>query len=223
MKKIVIFGSGAHARVIFSELVNLKKFKILGFVDDFNKKGKLVIKHGNKNYYCIGKISEIIKKKKVACSGIIGIGFNYRRKKVYEKVHEINRNFVWEKVISKNAVIIGDVKIGEGSIVVSGAVINSGTSIGSHCMIYTSSSIDHDNTFENFSSTGPGVVTGGNVVVKEGSHLGIGSVIKHQVTINKNTVIGGNSFVNKDCDKNSLYYGNPATNIKSRNLEDTYL
>jgi FlaA1/EpsC-like NDP-sugar epimerase len=36
--RIIIFGSGGHAKVIFSEGIKLKKFKFLGFVDDFKKK-----------------------------------------------------------------------------------------------------------------------------------------------------------------------------------------
>ncbi len=35
MKKIVIFGSGCHAKVVFSELAKLKKYEVLGFVDNF--------------------------------------------------------------------------------------------------------------------------------------------------------------------------------------------
>ena len=38
MKNIVIFGSGNHAKVIFHELIKLKNYKILGFVDDTKKK-----------------------------------------------------------------------------------------------------------------------------------------------------------------------------------------
>ena len=37
MNKIVIFGSGNHAKVIFSEVIKLKKFKFIGFVDDLKK------------------------------------------------------------------------------------------------------------------------------------------------------------------------------------------
>ena len=40
MKKIVIFGSGCHAKIVFSEILKLKGYKILGFVDDFAPKKK---------------------------------------------------------------------------------------------------------------------------------------------------------------------------------------
>ena len=51
MNKIVIFGSKHHAKVIFSEVIKLKKFKFLGFIDDFKKKGELIISSNKKNYY----------------------------------------------------------------------------------------------------------------------------------------------------------------------------
>jgi len=61
MKNILIFGSGGHAKVAFSEIIQKKNCKILGFVDDFSKKGKLIIKHKNKSYYNLGKIINVIK------------------------------------------------------------------------------------------------------------------------------------------------------------------
>ena len=60
---IIIFGSGVHAKVIFSEVIKLKKFKFLGFVDDFKKKRELIISSNKKNYYNLGNIKEVINKK----------------------------------------------------------------------------------------------------------------------------------------------------------------
>ena len=31
---IIIFGSGNHAKVVFSEIINYKKYNIIGFVDE---------------------------------------------------------------------------------------------------------------------------------------------------------------------------------------------
>ena len=36
-------------------------------------------------------------------------------------------------------------------------------------------------------------------------------------------MIGGGSFVNKDCEGNSLYYGVPARRVKERKPEENYL
>ena len=90
-------------------------------------------------------------------------------------------------------------------------------------VINTNSSIGHDCNFSNFSSCGPKVAVGGNVFVGNSAFLGIHSTINHNIKIGENTVIGGHSFVNKDCKKNSIYFGVPAKKIRKRKEDDTYL
>lgn len=219
MKNIIIFGNGNHSKVVFSEILKLKEYNILGFIGTSTKK-KLIIKYRNKKYFNLG--TNKILKNYNNLYGVIGVGDNYVRKKIYKEI-KILKKIKWAKIISKNSILNGNVKIGPGSIIISGSIINNGAKIGSHCIINTSSSIDHDNVFENFSSSGPSVTTGGNVKVCQFSHLGIGSTIKHGVTIGANTIIGGKSFVNKDCLKNKIYFGVPAKIFKNRKLGNTYL
>jgi len=223
-KNIVIFGSGAHAKVVFSEIIKIKKYNFLGFVDDFSQKGKKIITYKKKSFFNLGKIRDVIKNNgRGKLYGIIGVGFNYIRKKIVNEVFKLDKTFKWETVISKNCILNGNINIGKGSLIMSGVVINTETTIGNHCIINTSSSIDHDNYFRDFSSCGPGVVTGGKVTLGENSYLGIGSIVKHGVQIGKNTVIGGNSFVNRKCLDNFLYFGIPAKQIRKRKIDDNYL
>ena len=49
------------------------------------------------------------------------------------------------------SIIDPSVKIGNGSIIISNSVINRDSIIGNHCLINTSTSIDHDNYFDDFS------------------------------------------------------------------------
>lgn len=225
-KNIIIFGSGAHSIVVFSEIIKNKKYNFLGFVDNLIRKGEKIISYKNKSYYNLGKIEEVINKKtfksKNLC-GIAGVGFNYIRKKIVNEVLKFDKNFKWESIISKDCILNANVIVGDGSLIMSGAVVNINTIIGEHCIINTSSSIDHDNNFKNFSSCGPGVVTGGNVIVGSSAYLGIGSIIKQNIKIGKNVVIGGNSFVNKNCIDNFVYFGVPIKKIKKRIVEKNYL
>jgi len=215
-KKIIIFGAGCHAKVVFSEIIKLKKYEIGGFVDEFSDRGKVILTHKKREFKNIGPLKNI--KNLGKYSGIIAVGSNKLRKKIYDQVINFFKNFKWQKIISKDAIISNNVFIDEGSVVISNTVINTGTKIGKHCLINTSSSIDHDNKFDDFSGTGPGVITGGKVKVGRLTYLGIGSIIKNEVTIGKNSYIGGSSFVNKNCDHNSLYFGVPAKKIKKINL-----
>ena len=144
-------------------------------------------------------------------------------KKSKKNAKKINNNFKFQQIISKEAIISSNVFIDEGTLIVSGAIINTGTKIGRHCIINSSCSIDHDNKFSDFSSTGPGVITGGNVEVGYQSYLGLGSLIKHNIKILENTIVGLGSLVNKDCKKNSIYYGSPAKLIRKRKNNEIYL
>jgi sugar O-acyltransferase (sialic acid O-acetyltransferase NeuD family) len=221
MKKIIIFGSGDNARMIFSELVKSAKYDILGFIDNFKNK-KIIEKYKNKNFYNLGTIKEnknILKK----TFGVIGIGDNYKRFKVYSEINVLFKNFEWEKIISNKSNIHDDVPIGNGSVIMPNVTINFGSKIGNHCLINTSSSLDHDNHFEDFSSTGPGIVTGGRVSVGKLTHIGLGAVIQNKCKIGKNTIIGANSLVNKNCEDNLVYYGNPVKKIRKRLKGDKYL
>lgn len=222
MKKLVIFGSGGHARVVFSEIIKLKKYQILGFVDDFKDKGEVITTYKNKKFYNLGKIKDIIKRNN-NFAGIIGIGLNYIRSKVVNEIKQIDKNFIFQEIISKDAIISNNVHIAEGAFIVSGAIINNDSKIGAHCIINTSCSVDHDNYFGDFSSIGPGVITGGFVEIGECSYIGMGSVIKNNIKISSNSVIGFGSLVNKNCSKNSVYYGTPIKKIRNRKINDNYL
>ena len=63
-KKIVIFESGSHSKVVFSEIVKIKNYNMLGFVDNFCTEGEKIITYKNKYYINLGNINSLIKKNK---------------------------------------------------------------------------------------------------------------------------------------------------------------
>jgi acetyltransferase EpsM len=214
-KKLFIIGSGDHAKIIYEEAKNQKQYKLLGFLEEntnkINKKNlindfKLISKLKlNKNIFFI-----------------LGIGNNFKREKIIEKVSKL-KNINWATIISKKANLSKNTFVGEGTFIGQGVEICNNVTIGRHCIINTSTSIDHDNKFEDFSSTGPGVVTGGNVNVGKNSHIGIGAVVKNNIKINKNIIIGGNSFVNRSCIKQGTYLGSPVKFFKYITKNFNYL
>jgi sugar O-acyltransferase (sialic acid O-acetyltransferase NeuD family) len=221
-EKIIVFGSGAHAKVLISEIKKIKKFKIEGIVDKkIDRKNKIYLKKnlikylGNFNFFFNKYYRKNIK-------GVIGVGNNFIREKMFNEITAYKKNIKWAKIISTDTIISKDVLIEEGSVVISGTIINTGTKIGKHCLINTRSTIDHDNSFKDFSSTGPGSITGGNVKLGKRSHLGIGCVIKNSIAIGDDTIIGGKAFVNKNCKDRSVYFGVPAKKKKNRTIKHKY-
>ena len=227
-KDLIIFGSKSAAIVVLTEILQLQMFNVVGFVDDYVDADQPVFRWKEKTYYTLGSTQHFFKHKinefnPRNLSGVMGVGFNYFKKKIVDEVYELSQNFEWQSIISKNSTLNGICEIGDGTVILSGVTVNTGTKFGKFCKVNTSSSIDHDNLFSDYASCGPGVITGGNVIVGENSYLGIGSTIKHGIKIGDNSVIGGCSFVNKNCESNSLYYGVPAKRIKQREPEENYL
>ena len=211
--KIFIFGIGGHSRVILSELLLINKYKSIVFVahDKYSDKSILI---NNSNYEVINNLSKLKDSYDDNSCGIIGIGSIEKRILISNEVSSLIPNFQWERLLSKFANISDNVKISEGTVIISGSTINTGTCIGKHCIINTNSSIDHDNIIGDYVNVSPTVVTGGAVKINNASDIGIGSTIKNNITVGNNVVIGGHSFVNKDCEPNSLYYGIPIKKIK---------
>ena len=203
--KLILFGSSFQAKVILAEIEEIKRYDIIGYIDNHSYQKKILF---NQKIVPKLRIDDLIIYKNT--KGVFGIGENYTRFKIYNEVKKIFKSFKWEKIISKNAIVSKKTKIGSGSFIAPGSVINHNTKIGKNCLINTGSIVEHDNNIQDYASLGPGVRTGGNVMIDKFSYIGIGSVIKHQIYIDENVLIGANSFVNKDCSKNKVYFGNPA-------------
>lgn len=208
MKKILIIGNGAHSLVIKSELEKIKNLKISGFIqinDTIHQNLKI------KNFGQINNVSPDLLRRYYL---LTAVGNNNLRQKIVKKLEKKCNKLKWFSFFSKKTTISEKFKIGKGSVILSNCFIGINVKINDHCIINSSCSIDHDSVFENFSSCGPGVVTGGNVKLKENSFVGIGSTVKNNIVIGKNSYIGGHSFVNKNTEHNTLYYGVPIKKIK---------
>ena len=219
MKKIIIIGGGGHAGIAYDCIISQNKYEPIGYVDI--SKGTLH-KHGIKYQGGIDKIGELIKASKDLYF-IIGIGDNYLRYKIVKDLKDRRINCKWATVIHPSASVSSKIHIGEGSLILSGSIISFNSIIKKHVCINTGASIDHDNKFDDYSSAGPGVVTGGNVSVKKLTYLAINSSIKHNILIGSNVVVGASSFVNSNCKSNRVYYGIPAKEIRKRSIGENYL
>ena len=61
MKEILIFGSADHSRIILSEIIQIKGYRVIGFVDENIKKGTIIENYKNKKYKVVSNIKGINK------------------------------------------------------------------------------------------------------------------------------------------------------------------
>jgi len=218
--KVVIFGSSGHAKVIVDIIESESKFELIGFIDKFKSIGDEVL-----GYKVIGNEESLpdLMLKFGFNKGVVGIGDNFIRSKVVEKIKQLATNFQFINCIHKSAKVSNHLAIGIGNVLMPGATVNASSVISNHCILNTNSSLDHDCVMSNFSSLGPNSAVGGNCNIGEFSNVGIGASVFQGISIDRNCIIGGGSLVNKHTQPNSVYYGVPARLISTRTLGDKYL
>jgi sugar O-acyltransferase (sialic acid O-acetyltransferase NeuD family) len=213
-KQIAIFGSGGHA-VSVANVALSAGYSIKFFIDRESKGSNLL------GYEVLKNSIEILDLKNICFA--IGVGDNAAREDIYKKLIAINPELHFPALIHDSSVISNFTKIGDGTVVMPNAVVGPNSKIGIFCLINTRSSIDHDSSMSDFSSLAPAAVTGGNVKIGFRSAISLGASVKHGVSIGDDSVLGANSYLNKDLENNQIAYGVPAKKIRIRNVGDAYL
>ena len=206
-KKVVIIGAGGHAKVI-ADIIEKSGDEIVGFLDDNKEIGTTIINE----YKVIGDLNNrfTMAVTKENLEFIIAIGDNKKREEIS---HSPNLKFY--TAIHPSAQIGLDVEIQEGTVIMANACINSSAKIGKHCIINTGAIIEHDNIIEDFVHISPNVELGGTVKIGESTHVGIGSIVKNNITICKNCTIGAGAVVVKNIIEEGTYVGVPARERKN--------
>ena len=218
MKKIIIIGSGGHAKVVADIILTREKelnenLKIIGFLDDNFKN----LRYDNIfNIPILGDLNNIDNfSKNEDYFFIIAIGSNEVRKKISEKYKELN----YYTAIHPRSVISREVIIGSGTVVMANVVINPNSTIGKHCILNTSSVIEHDNELGDYVHISPNTTLCGGVNIEDNSWVGAGSVVRQQIHIGKDVIVGANSVVVKDIENSCIVAGNPAKKIKEKEMK----
>ena len=214
MDEIYIFGTGGHSNSVANVALSCG-FKIAGYIKEANEiSTKLSFPVINEDYFF---------KNFKHCNVCVAVGDNHLRKLITEKILNQIPKPLFPKLIHSSCVIGNDAKIGNGSILMPFVNIGPNTCIGENCIINSSSSIDHDCSVDDFSSIAPGVIIGGNVLIGRSTHIGISASLKNNIRIGSNVVIGAKSYANKNIPDNTIAYGSPCKEIRSRNNYDKYL
>lgn len=157
------------------------------------------------------------------CNFAIGIGDNSKRESVFLEVEQELGAVNFPCLVHEFAIISQFATLGEGSVIMPGAVVGPRTSIGRFCIVNTNASIDHDSIMLDYSSLAPGAVTGGKVEIGKRSAVCLGARVRDKLTIGADSVLGANSYLNKNLPDSQLAYGTPARLIRARSRNDGYL
>lgn len=117
-------------------------------------------------------------------------------------------------LISPHSFVASTAKIGAGSVVSHQCVIDAYSCLGNFITLNRSCSIGHHTFIDDFTCLNPNTHIAGNCKIGKKVQIGMSSTIIDGITIGENSIIGANSFVNKNVPPNVLVYGSPAKIIK---------
>lgn len=199
MDKVILIGTGGHARSVYDAALSMK-IEICGFLDEYNV-GE-----------CYGKPIFGTKPDQIPnyrhYKYFVAIGDIQARKRWYKYLKKMNLEII--NIIDDSAIISCSSILGEGNFIGKMAIINAGVKIGDNNIINTKALVEHDCIVGNHTHLSTNSVINGHVVVQDGVFLGSGAVCIDHVNIGEYTTIGAGSVVIKDIPENSVAVGIPA-------------
>ena len=214
MVKLIILGSGGHAKVVVEIFQENDDIDIVGMIDkDPANIGKRIL-----DVPVIGtdeKLADLYESGiSHALVAVGSIGDNFLRFKLFDRLKKIGFQFI--NAIHPSAIISKTASLGSGDTVMAGCIINAGVIIGDNVIINSGSIIEHDCRIGAHVHVAPRAAIAGGVAVGELTHIGMGAVVIQGRTIGYNALIGAGTVVIEDVPDNAVVVGNPGRIIKYR-------
>ena len=201
MKKVVIFGNGQVADIIFSYFQTTEEYKVVGFcVDD---EFQLKKKHSGLPLIPISKLKIMFPASYYYV--FIAISYsqmNLKRKNKYSQIKKMGYRFA--SFVNLGSELPKNVKIGENVAILDAKCIQPFSKISNNVFIWNGTIIGHHVIIKSHSWITSGANIGGNSTIGERSFLGLNSTVGNMVKIGNNCFLGANSLITKNLNNNKV-------------------
>lgn len=207
-RPLVLLGSGGHARVLLSTLLQIGS-RVIGFVDPDDSRSELlgISRIGGDEAVLDHDADDVL-----LVNGIGSVGSIGNRLRVHEYFR--TRGYAFASVIHPAAIIAPEAELSDGVQVMAGAIIQTGCVVGEGCIINTGARLDHDCVIGAHAHIAPGAVLSGGVHVGLRAHVGAGATVIQGVRVGDDSIIGAGAVVLLDVPAGSTVVGVPARPIQ---------
>ena len=206
--RLVLYGSGGHARVVLDAARASAAYEVVAVLDDdpatsgSSFEGLPV--RGDRSLLPSLRAEGVI-------GGIVGIGsidvINVRAS-IFKLLRDADLRL--PVIAHPRATIAVSAVIGDGSVVFAGAIVNPGAHIGANVIVNTGAIVEHDVVVGDHTHISPGAHVAGGVRIGAGSHIGIGSTVIQGVTIGERAFVAAGALVAKNVADGARVRGVPA-------------
>lgn len=208
MKKLVILGSGGHAKEILSALddINAREsaFDFLGLIDPGSPERK------GENVYgrpVIGgyEVAPALPSEIHFCCGI---GDPFARMKECLAAERLG----WKPATLTHpaASVATNSRIGGGTFIGLGSIVGADAIVGMHCSINVYAAVGHDASVGDYAVLSPGAKVLGGAKIGDLVLIGANAVVNVGRKMGRATVLGAASFLTEDLAPERSALGNPA-------------
>jgi len=210
-KKIVIYGKGDFAKLMYHYFKTDSKYNVVAFCVDKPFKNsdtycKLPLiscedmykKYPNKNY-----------------QSFVAVGYsNMRiRKIMFDKIKDMGYTCV--NYISSKANVDKSLLLGENNVILQGSTIEPFVKINNNNIIWSSVTISHDVKIKSHSFFASQSLVGGFSIIKNNCFIAFKSTIINNIILDKETLLGSCSLQLTNTKKYTQYFGSPTKAIST--------
>lgn len=206
LKKLIILGASNPSIIRLIEDINIikKKYKIIGFLDDFSEQKTFL------NYPILGKLKDLkYKPNEIYVVNSIGSSIEGRYKTTN---YFLEKSYKFENIVH-HKINLKYVSLGIGNIIYENSLLHPLVKIGSHNIISSLSGIAHNSEVGDFNFIGPSAYICGRVKIKNKVFIGVGAKILPDLKIDNQAIIAAGALVMKDIPKKGKVKGIPAKNF----------
>jgi sugar O-acyltransferase (sialic acid O-acetyltransferase NeuD family) len=208
MKKLVILGSGGHAKEIAVAVdeINTREltFDFLGFIDPGSPGKKGCCVYGRP---VIGGF-EAAPEPSAEIFFCCGIGDPFARNK--ECVAAERLGWTPATLIHPAASVATNSRIGHGTFIGLGAIVGADAIVGLHCSVNVHAAVGHDCSVGNYAVLSPGAKVLGGAEIGDLVLIGANAVVNVGRKMGRAAVLGAASFLVEDLAAGRSALGNPA-------------
>lgn len=210
LPRVLILGAGGHGRVVLDILLHMRKFEIVGFLDNNadihgRRVDGILVRGGLDDLSRIGDELDVQK-------AIIAIGDNGTRRGLARQIEQLGFELI--SAVHPSATIAYNASIGRNVVIAAGAVVCANCQIGDSVILNTGCIIDHQTMIGEGTHICPGVRIAGRVKVEPGVFVGIGATIVPKVTLGCEAIVGAGAVVLEDVLPMATVVGVPARPVK---------
>lgn len=207
---IIILGAGGHGRVVLDIILQAKKHKPIGFLDNNEAL------HGRRvdGLPVLGAMDQLSDLTHRGIEGVIvAIGDNGIRRSLGNLIEQ--HDFQLLNAVHPSAQLATSVSVGKGVVIAAGALVCAHCQIGDYSILNTGSITDHESMIGTSAHVCPGVRLAGHVTVESGAFIGIGATVVQNIRIGFEAIVGAGAVVTSDVDPMTTVVGVPARVTKS--------